>query len=263
MDKKTYQVNKSFLLGATTPVQTRTYKPVLHEQLIDLTLSGIEKAGFKLDRESYSAAKEGQIANGRFTIKNVADTEMQLEIGWQNSYNKQLSLKWAIGTKIFICQNGSVSSDYGNFKKKHSGEVQTFTPHAITEYIKRAADIFATMQKERDVMKTIELTDRVKAELLGRMFIEEQFIQSTQLNIIKNELKTPTHDYGAENSMWELYNFTTFAMKEVHPSLWMENHIDAHDFFTTQSGIIVPKSPQITLETMNQLELFEQEVVIE
>jgi hypothetical protein len=63
------------------------------------------------------------------------------------------------------------------------------------------------------------------------MMLEEQFISSTQLNIISRELKAPTHDYGAKDSMWELYNYTTFAMKETHPSQWMESHIKAHKFF--------------------------------
>lgn len=236
---ETYSVTKQILLGAELPQQTRTYKPVSHGQLIDLTLNGIEKAGFQLDKETYSSAANGQVANGRFSISNVADNEMQLQIGWQNSYNKSLTLKFAIGTRIFICQNGCVSGDYGAFKKKHMGEIQSFTPQAITDYIKSAGEAFRRLQSERDQMKQIEISSRVKAELIGRMMIEEEFIQSTQLNIIKRELKSPTHDYGAPDSMWELYNYATFSMKEVHPSLWMENHIAAHNFFVNESGLLV------------------------
>lgn len=251
----TYGTTKGMLLAAPLPEQTRTYKPVSHAQLMDLTLESIHQAGFELQTELYSSARNGNVANGRFSIKNVADSEMQLQIGWQNSYDKSLSLKFAIGTKIFICQNGCVSGDYGAFKKKHQGEIQTFTPQAITEYIKRAGEAFQKMQGERDVMKTIEIDRRAQAELIGRMMIEEQFIESTQMNIIKRELDKPTHDYGAANSLWELYQFTTFSMKEVHPSLWMNNHIDAHNFFTNASGI-VNKKQEIVLQPVNQLELF-------
>jgi len=113
-----FNTTKELIINAPVPVQTRTYKPVSHSQLIDLTLNSIEKAGFTLDKETYSSAGDGQVANGRFSISNVADTEMQLQIGWQNSYNKQLTLKFAIGTRIFICQNGCVSGDFGTFKKK-------------------------------------------------------------------------------------------------------------------------------------------------
>ena len=237
MDVKTYESAKSILINAEIPQQTRTYKPVSHERLIDLTLESIYQSGFELSTESYSSARNGNVANGKFAIKNVADSEMQLQIGWQNSYDKSLSLKFAIGTKIFICSNGCVSGDYGAFKKKHQGEIQEFTPQAITEYIQRAGDAFQRMQAERDVMKSIDVTRRVQAELIGRMIVEEQFIESTQLNIIRKELESPTHDYGASGSLWELYQFTTFSMKEVHPTLWMDNHIDAHNFFTGAAGI--------------------------
>jgi len=239
-----YNVTKDIVLNAPIPEQTRTYKPVSHGQLIDLTLNGIEKAGFKLDKELYSAAKGGAIANGRFTISNVMDSEMQLEVGWQNSYDKSLTLKFALGVRIMICQNGCVSGDYGAFKRKHVGAVQTFTPNAITEYIKRAGESFKLMQDIREQTKQIEVSKRVQAELIGRMMIEDQIIQSTQLNIIERELKKPTYDYGAKDSLWELYQFTTFSMRQSHPSLWMDNHIKAHNFFVNQLGELVPSAIQ-------------------
>ena len=93
---------KDLLLSTPLPQETNSYKPISHEQLIDLTLTGIEKSGFKLEKEIYSSAQEGNVANGRYTISNVADSEMKLQIGWQNSYNKQLTLKFALGTQIFI-----------------------------------------------------------------------------------------------------------------------------------------------------------------
>jgi hypothetical protein len=255
--EETYSTAKAKLIATPLPEQTRSYKPISHEQLMDLTLESIHQAGFKLGRESYTSAKDGNVANGRFTIQNVADTEMQLQIGWQNSYDKTLTLKFAIGTRVFICENGCVSGDFGAFKKKHVGEIQTFAPSTIIEYIKKAGEAFKRIQSERDAMKEIEITPRVKAELIGRMIIEEKFIESTQLNIIRKELKNPTFDYGCPNSLWELYNFTTFSMKEVHPSLWMQNHIDAHKFFVEAAGIIHPEiiaTPEILIP--NQLMMF-------
>jgi hypothetical protein len=258
MKNKTYATTKEILINAPIPQQTRTYKPVSHEQLMNLTLESIQHAGFDLDKEIYTSSSDGQIANGRFTISNVTDRDMQLQIGWQNSYNKQLTLKFAIGAKIFICQNGCVSGDYGAFKKKHVGQVQTFAPTAIIEYIKAAGDAFQRMQRERDAMKNVEITNRRKAELLGRMLIEDQFIESTQLNIIEREIKKPTHDYGAQDSLWELYQYTTFAMKEVHPRLWMDRHIQTHQFFVNEAGILVEPSNQIDFINTphEQLELF-------
>ena len=256
--KKSYVTAKDILLTAEIPQETKTYKPITHQQLIDLTLESIHQAGFELDKETYSAARGGEVANGRYTITNVADSEMQLQIGWQNSYDKTRSLKFAIGTHIFICSNGCVSGDYGAFRKKHVGEIQTFTPNAITEYIKQAGDAFQKMQSDRENMKHIELTKRTTAELIGRMIIEENIIESTQLNIIRGQMENPSFDYGASGSLWELYQHTTYAMKEVHPSLWMRNHINAHTFFVNEAGIMVaPTEIQApTIMQLEQLELF-------
>jgi len=255
-----YSTTKELLLTTDVPQQTKTYKPISHGQLIDLTLNSIVGAGFNLDQETYSSTTDGQVANGKFTISNVADKEMQLQIGWQNSYNKTLSLKFAIGARIFICSNGCVRGDMGSFRKKHVGTVQEFTPTAITDYIKQAGDVFQKMQNERESMKQREITMRTKAELIGRMMIEEQFIASTQLNIIAKELQSPTHDYGAPGSMWELYQFTTQTMRETHPRFWINDHMSAHSFFVNEAGIMVT-SKEITVEVpepgaLEQLQLF-------
>ena len=250
-----YNSTKDLLINAEIPQQTRTYKPITHQQLMDLTLESIQQAGFSLDKEMYSGTADGQVANGKFTISNVMDTEMQLQIGWQNSYNKTLSLKFAIGAQIFICQNGAVHGDMGSFKKKHKGDVQEFTPTAITEYIKQAGETFRIMQTERERMKQIEVTKRTQAELVGRLLLEEKLISTMQVNQIAAELTNPTFDYGAPGSMWELYQFTTQTMKDTHPRFWINDHMQAHKFFVSESGILV--TPEVAKEPLplEQLEI--------
>lgn len=258
--KETYNTTKQQLLSIDVPVQTNTYKPFSHKQVIDLTLEAIEKSGFKLDSESYISNSGGQVATGLYTIKNVADTEMQLQIGWLNSYNKTKRLTWGLGGKVFICQNGIIRADMGAFKKKHQGDIQDYSPKTITEYVKRAADVFKQLQEEREAMKQVEIDKTIVAHILGEMFMNEEFITTTQLNIIKREINSPTYDYGASNSLWELYNHTTLSLKEIHPSLYMENHQAAHTFFVNKSGVLVPQNT-IPVSEPNQLDLFEAQEI--
>ena len=42
--KTSYTSARAELLGAQLPMQTKTYKPITHKQLIDLTLNSIEGA---------------------------------------------------------------------------------------------------------------------------------------------------------------------------------------------------------------------------
>lgn len=235
---RNYNSTKELLLQTELPFQTRSYKPISHNQLIDLTLESIHKAGFELDNELYTAAKNGKQANGRYTIRNVADSEMQLQIGWQNSYDKSLSLKFAIGSQIFICSNGVVRGDFGNFKKKHVGEIQTFTPTMIAEYINQAGEVFSQIQKDRDKLKQVEISPKIRAELLGRMYFEQEIIKADQIAIIKKELVNPSFNYNCPNSGWELYNYCNFALKNSHPANYFQQHSDLHKFFIEDSGLI-------------------------
>ena len=231
-----YIVPQSKLFAVPLPLETRTYKPVSHKELSDVTLEAIHAAGFSLGKQTLSGAREGQVANGRYTITSMADSEMQLEIGWQNSYNKSLSLKFAIGTRIMICDNGCVSGDLGSFKKKHMGGIMDYAPLQISEEIKKAGETFRLIQDQRDSMKNIEVDSKIIAQLVGRMFIEDDLINSHQLGILKKELVNPTFDYGADSSLWTLYQHTTFAMKETHPLLYMDSHMKIHNFFM-KSGL--------------------------
>jgi len=246
---KTDRSAKDIMLAAQVPVQTVTYKPISHRQLVDLTLESVYQSGFEIDKENYLTARDGDVATARYTIKNVKDNDMQLQVVWQNSYDKSASLKFAIGVQIMICSNGMVSGDHGSFKRMHKGTVQDFAPAAITEYIKSAGDAFTKMQKDREAFKAHEISKERRSELLGRMFAHEKFLQSTQLNIIQREFNNPTHDYGAPDTLWELYNYTTFAMKEIHPSRWMKDHIKCHNFFAEQADL---EHQKIILDVQSQ-----------
>ena len=246
---KTDRSAKDIMLSAQVPVQTVTYKPISHRQLVDLTLESVYQSGFEIDNENYLTARDGDVATARYTIKNVKDNDMQLQVVWQNSYDKSASLKFAIGVQIMVCSNGMVSGDHGSFKRMHKGTVQDFAPAAITEYIKSAGDAFTKMQKDREAFKAHEISKERRSELLGRMFAHEKFLQSTQLNIIQREFNNPTHDYGAPDTLWELYNYTTFAMKEIHPSRWMKDHIKCHNFFAEQADL---EHQKIVLDVQSQ-----------
>jgi hypothetical protein len=98
--------------------------------------------------------------------------------------------------------------------------------------VKTAGEVFIEMQKERERLKQIEITKRTTAELVGRAYLEHQFLNTTQLNIIKSQFENPLFDYGAPGSLWEFYNWITYSLKNDHPSTWLQDHLDTHSFIT-------------------------------
>jgi len=256
----TYKTDREFLVKTPIPSTSRTYRPISHQEVIDLTINSIVGAGFQVDKEEYNSARNGNIATGKYTIKNVADSEMQLQISWLNSYDKSKRLTWGIGNQVRICMNGMISADLGAFKKKHQGNIQEYSPRMIAEYVKRAGNTFEEMQKEREQMKKIVLSDRDRSTLVGRLFLEEKLLTTTQLNIISREVECPTYDYGSKDSVWDFYNHVTLSLKEIHPSLYMETLMDTHKFFVNESGIL-ESSPTINIPldiSPRQISLFDE-----
>ena len=84
MSTKTYSTTKYLLTGAEVPRETKSYKPVSHGQLIDLTMECIHQAGFVLDKErccwvpkfymllgKSQYSKDSQLVNGARMFKDL------------------------------------------------------------------------------------------------------------------------------------------------------------------------------------------------
>ena len=42
-------------------------------------------------------------------------------------------------------------------------------------------------------------------------------------------------------------------MREIHPSLYLQDHLDAHKFFTTEAGLLLPKTIDIPCEEVEEM----------
>lgn len=235
--KRDYLVTSYELCDVPVPKETKTYKPVPYCDLIDLTLNGAKEVGLELINATYRATENKQIATARYDFSYGTDDEMGLSIAWQNSYNKQVSLKFAIGAHVFVCSNGACFGDIGSFKKKHVGEIQTVTPTMIKDYLSTATDVYERMVSQKETMKKIPVNEYRKGSVLGHLYFIEDILKETQVAIIKKELKKPTHNYNAPGSVWELYNIVTFALKGIHPAEYIETHGKVHEFFMKNFSI--------------------------
>lgn len=232
MSRKTsrFKLSAADLISVPLPSETDSYKPVSHKSLIDITLQCAKESGFDLRTERYAGNKTGTIATAYYDFNYGGDPEMGLRIAWQNSYNKQVTLKFAIGGNVFVCENGCFHGDLGGFKRKHTGDVQIFTPEQVSEYFKTADETFEQLISHRDQLRKINIDNSVKARLIGDMYINEQILKQTQVSILIDELANPSFDHQAKDTAWELYNLTTHALKSVPPSEYLDSHQAVHQF---------------------------------
>lgn len=208
------------------PTRTDTYIPILHKDFAELVLEVGDKQGFKVRNTNYDVAKNGNVMRGIFAF--IGDTpEMDMQVGILNSYDKTKVATIGLGSQVFICQNGMVSADY-TMKRKHTGTVEEDIIYMIEESMKNLYDEYRRNILVRERLFTIEVTKSKYAELIGRMFIEENLITSTQLNIVKREFEESK--LFPEPTAWSMYNHVNYALKSGHPSDYIDQHIGLHKF---------------------------------
>ena len=233
------------LMTAPVPSRTDSYTPIPHGTIIKNTIDTLDNHGFKVKQTRYRSSTDGLIGSGEYHLEYGGDPEMGLMLAWQNSYNKQVTFKYAIGAHVFVCANGMVAGDLASYRRKHTGTADEEALAYINGYIGDAAKIFGKLIEDREMLKQHEMNLRQVSEMMGRMFLCNQIITSTQLNIIKREIENPTYDYGvAPLNAWAIYNYATHAFKEDNPKSWIKRHTDLHKFFRIEFGYESPAPVQ-------------------
>ena len=244
MPKKIKDCTWDYLTGIPLPVHADTYTVISHENVMDYTKTALINAGFTIEREEYRATADGQIAQGVYRLHYGTDEELSMMLAWTNSYNKQVRFKCGVGA--YINTNGTVMvcGDMGNWARKHTGTADTETIATITDQVTNAHMYYNQLVSDKNVMKTISMTKRKQAQLLGILFAEYQILTTEQASIVRQQMDKPSYVFADNNSLWAFYNYVTLALQQSHPKTWMEDQRILHYFINSVNNF--PVSSQST-----------------
>ena len=223
------------ILSTALPEKTETYTPISHSSVINRVRSEIFKAGFVINGEDYRCTNDGQIALGTLRMNYKADPDIELSANFTNSYNKQLAFRFNLGGLVKVCMNGMMlnNNTFDKFKRVHKGAADLLAEGIISDYINNAGEYWDSLVEHKDSMKGILLSTTAQHDILGELFFKKEVLNTMQLNSIKKELVKPSFDYKVDSdSAWALYNHITLALKDSHPSDWMEDQVKVHEVFS-------------------------------
>lgn len=232
------------LYQVPVPKPTNTYCPVSHQDIIEAVLEQVDKSNLIVKDEIYNINAGGDKVMGRMLIQSQ-DEELGMMLAFKNSYNKSMSLGFAAGGNVFICSNGMVVGDV-RVIHKHTWGVKREIERAISETKDYMHYKFNDLLEAKNWMKDMERPSLKRtAELMGKMYFEDNIITANQLGVVKRELeevynpeksaqivtdgKESGHFYG--DSMWDFYNNITESLKGSSSDKYIENHINIHKFF--------------------------------
>jgi hypothetical protein len=271
--RKPNETTKDWLESAPLPSYGESYTVVSHKEVMDGVTSSLKKGGFTITRELYRANLNAKIAQGIYHLAHAesdVDTDMGMMFAWTNSYDKSTKFQCGIGAQVFVCNNGLIHGDLSTYGRKHTGSANEEIASSIVAQIGMANNKFKTLVKDKDTMKTHNLSITAQSELLGRLFVEEKLIDSQQIGIVKSEIEKPSFNYGVDpDTAWMFYNNVTHAFKQTHPRNWMNYQSKFHKFMmgevysahtpqikdtaTKEPDVVVKENDEMPIEAMDSI----------
>jgi len=236
------KTTKDFLVAAPLPNHGKTYTVIPHKDVIDVTKTLLDNSGFIITKELYRANMNAKVAQGVYHLASDQDPEMGMMFAWTNSYDKSTRFQCAVGAFVNVCSNGMLCGDMANYARKHTGKADHDIHTQISSQIKSANKYYTKLIDDKNEMRKLFLPKKSQAELVGRLFLDEEIIDASQVSIIKAEMKDPSYNYNADlNNAWTFYNHVTHSFKKSHPRTWMSDQVKFHEFMTaellSQSGL--------------------------
>lgn len=208
------------------PEKTDSYTPVPHGVLIDTILETTYKKDFFLTREEWNTARGGQVMSGKLVFTGE-EPGMDMQIGLINSYDKSKAASIALGAEVFICLNGCMAAEH-SMRRKHTTKVWEDLNVMIQEGTDILYEEYYKIIKDKKRFEEIEVNKRSQAELLGRLFVEEEIVTPTMINTIKKEIQES--ELFPDDNLWSFYNHVTHALKQSHPLTYINRHVKLHSF---------------------------------
>lgn len=260
MPIKTEFTSEQRIRQASLPNHGKSYAVIPHSYVIDETKKELAAAGFTISNELYKTNLNGEVAQGIYHLNYGNDQDMGLMFAWSNSYNKMMRFKCAVGAQVFVCMNGMVSGDIGNYARKHTGTALSDATQTIQYQISKAKEHYDNLVADKETFKQIILTKKEQASIIGQLYADQEILTLSQVGIVKRELDTPSYLYNASaDSAWSLYNHITYALKDSHPMRYLSDHQKVHTFFLSNlSSQTVPPAveEEIVEEVIEEQEEF-------
>jgi hypothetical protein len=236
MPKKIGAVDRTVLTSAALPQATSTYTVISHSYVINTIMQALDDNGFTVKEEVYRCTTDAKVAHGSFIINYENDPELELMYSFSNSYDKSLRFRAAVGAHV-PANDGFIISEMDNWRRKHTGTADNETETLINEHIAHAKEYFAQLVEDKEAMKLINVDKSSFGSIIGQLFLNG-YLGIDQLSMVAKEYENPTFTYTTgKDNLWTCYCHLIAALRQSHPSKWMQNQVAVHLFLVAKYNL--------------------------
>jgi len=218
---KTLPVTMKELEVIQTPQETKFWHPVAHSDVPKTIIEMVNKNGWKMvgtgeDRFQMIKTETDTKLFGicKIVIPGNTDPDYQLALGFRNSFDKTLALRFAVGASVFVCSNLMLSGDI-IINEIHNSKIDPVDMvRRIFEMIPGAAKRLTDWMAGLREIKITEdegmgyLVAAVEAEALPIFSL----MDARQKFLLAYNGENPEIQYG--KTVWSVYNAITEQWKK-------------------------------------------------
>lgn len=204
------EVSREELDRIEAPPPTQTWYPVRHSTVVESVSDLLQTGGFQIQKACYAISRQGSRMFATLDLATSLCPGVTLAVGLRNSNDQSFPLGFCAGSRTFICDNLSFTSDL-LVVRKHTRFGQERFREAIAQAVGSIAQ-FQHVEAERiDRFQHLMLSDERVESLILRSF-ERGFVSYRTLPDVIREWRQPSHDYGPDPSLWRLFNAWTTVL---------------------------------------------------
>lgn len=204
-------VSEEQLRAAPCPSPEGRWRPVPHAVVLDHARRALTDAGYEVEHLQLGLARNDSRFFGTLTLRSALAEGVSLAVGVRSSTDKSISLQWACGSRVFVCDNLAFRSEQ-IISRKHTINGVLRYQEAISRAVSGLAEFQgAERERIRQMQGRAIGIDHAEAMLL-RLYHDEGILSPRTLPLALKELRQPSFPGFEEMNAWRLYNAVTFAV---------------------------------------------------
>jgi hypothetical protein len=203
------------------PEATGRWKPIAHLELVD-TLKNQINSNYRIAREEYAVSHNGMKLFGVLDLASELVEGMNKSIGFRHANDKSLSIQIVAGSRVFCCDNLTLSGDLIVLKAKHTWGFNL--GNRITLGLEKWEKDIVVFRNNVLDLTLREINDRDAQALLAKVLYDgtitfQTFKVAYDLYFQRAVVTPDQYPDCAPRTEWGLHNALTRAFKLSTPNV--------------------------------------------
>jgi len=209
------------------------FQPITHIDLVNEIKKAIKEKNLEIVKQTFGLTEDKLGLFGEIILKGKVlpkMKEMECALGFRHANNRKMSVRFAVGGNVFVCDNMCISGDFILSRRHTNGiELEEMVADGIDCYIEQAQEL----PKMKPELEQVKITPDLKHKILTIASHGEEdeaddnpsrmrLIRKAHLWEFHNEWMKPAHKDFLPRNGWSLYNCYTEVVKRYNPHVQLK-----------------------------------------